>query len=73
MHVNDPAVASYTDIGQLPPHTMREIIRFFQDYKILERKQVEVEKPAGVEKANQTLQQSFAFYRQEESRLRGWG
>jgi len=73
VHVNDPAVASYTDIGQLPPHTMREIIRFFQDYKILERKQVEVEKPAGVEKANQTLQQSFAFYRQEESRLRGWG
>src|SRR5215475_6878200 len=30
--IDDPAVAHYTEVGQLPPHTMRELRRFFQDY-----------------------------------------
>jgi inorganic pyrophosphatase len=34
--VYDPAVSDYTDQTQLPPHMLREIQRFFEDYKALE-------------------------------------
>jgi inorganic pyrophosphatase len=36
--VDDPAFNHYTDAGQLPPHVMIELERFFRDYKILENK-----------------------------------
>src|SRR6187455_5322 len=41
--VRDPAFADYTDKSQLPPHVIREVQRFFVDYKVLENKQVEIE------------------------------
>ena len=41
--IDDPAYAHYRTIGELPPHVIRELDRFFRDYKILEGKQAEVE------------------------------
>ena len=34
--VHDPAFADYTDQDQLPSHVLREVRRFFEDYKTLE-------------------------------------
>ena len=36
--IDDPAVAHYQTVQQLPPHLMRELDRFFRDYKVLEGK-----------------------------------
>src|SRR3954470_206173 len=48
VHVDDPAYAHYHDVSQLPVHLLRELQRFFLDYKTLEGKEVEVEEPFGV-------------------------
>ncbi len=40
--VDDPAYEPYRKLADLPPHVMRELDRFFRDYKTLENKQVDV-------------------------------
>ncbi|HEY0193741.1 MAG TPA: inorganic diphosphatase [Kofleriaceae bacterium] len=40
--IDDPAVSHYHELDQLPPHILRELDRFFRDYKILEEKPVEI-------------------------------
>ena len=62
--VRDPAFAEYTDKGQIPGHTLREIRRFFEDYKTLEHKQVIVEDMLGVEDAIRIIRESLDLYRQ---------
>jgi inorganic pyrophosphatase len=61
--VKDPAVVDYTSHAQLPPHTLREIRRFFEDYKILEQKQVVVEDFMGAEDAVRILEEALDLYR----------
>jgi inorganic pyrophosphatase len=59
----DPAYSDYTDHGQLPAHALREIRRFFQDYKTLENKQVIVEDFIGPEDAVKILEEALDMYR----------
>jgi inorganic pyrophosphatase len=70
---DDPAYGDYTDINQLPKHQMQEVGRFFEDYKALERKIVEIESFGDHKRAIVVLKEAFALYRREEQRLRGWG
>ena len=70
---HDPAFEEYGTVFQLPRHVLREISRFFLDYKVLEQKEVIVDDPLGPEAALEVLEGAVQRYRREENRLRGWG
>ncbi len=59
----DPAFNDYSDHTQLPGHTLREIKRFFEDYKTLENKAVEVTDFMGPEDAVNILRDALDMYR----------
>jgi inorganic pyrophosphatase len=61
--VHDPAFAHLTDKSELPEHVLRELQRFFQDYKALERKQVVVEDLLGPEEAVTIIRSALELYR----------
>ena len=72
VHLHDPAFEDYEDLDQLPGHTMREIRRFFKDYKALEKKEVEVEELGDANQALRVVTEALELYQKEENRLRGW-
>jgi inorganic pyrophosphatase len=61
--VKDPAFSEYTEHGQLPSLQLREIRRFFEDYKTLEHKQVVVEDFMGPADAIRIVQDGLSMYR----------
>jgi inorganic pyrophosphatase len=65
VHVDDPEYAHYRDITELPPHRLRELERFFLDYKVLEDKMVEVQAMRGRGEATQAIQAAARLYREE--------
>ena len=44
---NDKSINHINDISELPEHILQQIHRFFSDYKVLEKKVVEIEKFEG--------------------------
>jgi inorganic pyrophosphatase len=60
--VSDPAFADYRDFRELPRHVVREMRRFFQDYKVLEGKNVEVGDPLGPDAALRVVRKALAGY-----------
>jgi inorganic pyrophosphatase len=70
VHVDDPEYLAYRTIEDLPAHRLRELQRFFLDYKTLEGKHVEVEAPLGVADAMKILRDSVALYSRDQARLR---
>lgn len=60
--VHDPAFNTYTHFDQLPPHVMRQLRRFFLDYKVLEGKQVVIDEPLGPDDARRILLDALELY-----------
>jgi inorganic pyrophosphatase len=67
--VDDPAYSDYVDVSELPQHLLRQLQRFFLDYKTLEGKMVEVEAPFGAAAALPILHEAVALYEREKSHL----
>jgi len=61
---NDPVMNYINNVEELPPHTMKEIVQFFETYKALENKQVLVEGVQGRERAKEILLESLELYKQ---------
>ena len=61
--VRDPAYADYRDKQELPAHVLRMVRRFFEDYKVLEHKQVIVEDLLGPDAAVDIIKEALDFYR----------
>ena len=59
----DPNFAHYTDKDQLPVHVLRQVRRFFEDYKVLEHKQVIVHDLLGPADAVQIIREALDLYR----------
>ncbi|MEM1415300.1 MAG: inorganic diphosphatase [Myxococcota bacterium] len=59
----DPHYEDITDLDGLPKHIVREMKRFFEDYKTLENKEVVVDEPLGFTDTMATLRESMDLYR----------
>lgn len=66
----DPEFNAYHEAGQLPPHRLLVLRRFFQDYKQLEKKVVEVEEIGRAEMAYPVIED--ALHRYSNQRQRGF-
>ncbi len=71
VHADDPSYSDYSDVSEIAPHRLRELQRFFQDYKTLENKKVLVSAPQGRSAALQVLRDAIKLYDRERDRLRG--
>jgi inorganic pyrophosphatase len=61
---NDMSVNHFNDISELPEHFFAELRNFFEDYKKLENKEVQVEAFQGAEVARQIVTQSLLDYQE---------
>lgn len=59
---NDPTVQHFTDIKDIG-HLKAELRHFFEQYKVLEKKEVQVEGFSGKEKALEVLSEALLRYR----------
>ncbi len=59
---DDMAVNHINDISELPEHFFKELRRFFEDYKLLENKEVVIENFQKKDKALEIVAQSFVDY-----------
>ena len=66
---NDMSVNHLNDISELPPHTLVELKRFFEDYKNLEHKDVLVEQFMNREKAYEIINDSRKLYQEKKKYL----
>ena len=63
--VGDPEFNSFRDAKELPPHRLSMLRRFFQDYKMLEGKTVEVDEMQSASEALPIIEDSLQRYSQK--------
>jgi inorganic pyrophosphatase len=66
--INDPEYSGFREAAQLPPHRLAMLRRFFQDYKTLEGKVVEVDEFQPAATALPVIEQALDRYSQERRR-----
>lgn len=69
VHANDPEFSQYNSIHELPPHRLRELRQFFEDYKSLENKTVEVNDFLDRDLALKVIREALIFYKKERGKL----
>ena len=65
----DPEFNGYLEARDLPPHRLLVLKRFFQDYKQLEGKQVQVEDIRPAYAATSIIERALERYKKERDRL----
>ena len=66
--LEDPEYRSYESFDELPQHRLDELRSFFEDYKKLENKEVNVEDFAGAEEAIDAVRHAMELYGEKISR-----
>jgi inorganic pyrophosphatase len=66
---HDMSVNYINDLSELPPHTLVELKRFFEDYKMLEHQDVIVEQFMHHEKAFEIVLESMRLYQEKRETL----
>ena len=72
VHADDPEYAHYTDISQFPPHRLQMLKRFFEDYKVLEKKEVRIERFLGYMDAREIIRKACESYDSNKEHLTGY-
>src|SRR5208337_4679557 len=65
----DPEFSSYLEARDLPPHRLLLLRRFFQDYKLLEGKKVEVDEIRPAYAALAAIEKALRRYQQLKEKL----
>jgi inorganic pyrophosphatase len=66
---HDMSVNHINDLSELPPHTLVELRKFFEDYKMLEHQDVIVEQFMHHEKAFEIVLESMKLYLEKRDSL----
>ena len=60
----DPSVNHYQNINDLPQHFLLELRNFFEQYKVLENKKVEIDNFQDKETAFRIINEAISFYKE---------
>ncbi len=61
---NDPSVNHYSKIEDLPQHFLLELRNFFEQYKVLENKEVKIDNFQDKDTAYKVIQEAIDFYQE---------
>ena len=65
IHMDDPAYSQYTHIREVPQRSLLELRRFFEDYKTLEKKMVELDELLGPYEAAKAIRAALQIYKKD--------
>jgi inorganic pyrophosphatase len=60
----DPSVNHYKNINELPQHFLAELKNYFEQYKVLENKKVEIDNFQNKEAALKIIEDAIVFYKE---------